>query len=277
MDRYNISRSLVGADLVNDTANALALRSDIHSAFDAGKFVITLKQDQWVSHFLTPTANLGPEYHNMIVEIPPSVHPAFLLSRLAWAIFPGIQNFLVRGEKRLVTLRQEIGRARDVKDLDGKELSVILGTESRGRSNSPTKRKRVEPITEVPADSSKKARLESPQPIKCLAFTHDPPATIPELCNADAAFTSSLDRSSEAPKLYTDDEISEQMHISALRQTGLKAQRLSNPPLCCDYTAAERANEAGMEGPRKFGGAHLCMMCLGADYRDEEDSDLIWS
>lgn len=102
MDRYNISRSLVGAGLVDDTANALALRSDIHLSFDVGTFVFTRKLDQWVSHFLTPTSDLGPEYHNTTVKIPYSVHPAFLLARLAWTIFPSIRNFLIRGEKRLV-------------------------------------------------------------------------------------------------------------------------------------------------------------------------------
>ncbi|KAL2357354.1 hypothetical protein BJ546DRAFT_802070, partial [Cryomyces antarcticus] len=45
MDTYNISGSLVGAGLVDDTANALTLRSDIHLSFDAGTFVFTRKLD----------------------------------------------------------------------------------------------------------------------------------------------------------------------------------------------------------------------------------------
>jgi hypothetical protein len=54
MNRYNTNQSLSGANLVDDMANALALRSDIHTTFDAGTFVFTRKQDSWVSHFLTP-------------------------------------------------------------------------------------------------------------------------------------------------------------------------------------------------------------------------------
>ncbi|KAJ9634508.1 hypothetical protein H2199_008965 [Coniosporium tulheliwenetii] len=278
MDRYNISGSLVGLGLVDDTANALALRSDIHLSFDAGRFVFTRKRDQWVSHFLTPTSNLGPEYHNTTVEIPSSVHPAFLLARLAWAIFPGIRNFLIRGEKRLVTLRQETGSAWDVKELDREHLCCVLGIQPRGRSNSPTKRQREADTTggatDASATASKRARLhlaESPQPAEPLARTHSPPATTPELCNADAGPTPSPSQPSEPPVLHTNGETDERRRIGALRQSALKAQRPINPGLlCCDYDAAEVANAAGLEGPRTFGGAHLCMECLGMEYRDEE-------
>lgn len=44
----------------------------------------------------------------------------------------------------------------------------------------------------------------------------------------------------------------------------------SNPDLyCCDYQAAKEAAAAGIEGPKEFGGLHLCWECLGVEYRDE--------
>lgn len=278
MDRYNLNKTLTILSLTDDTANAFALRSDIHDAFDNGTFVFTRKRAAWVPHFLIPTSNLGAEHHNTTVEIPPSVHPAFLLARLAWSIFPGIQNFLTRGENRLVILRQKTGRARDVKELDEENLSLVLGIKPRGRSNSPTKRKRDDDTTGgIPGDSAtalKRARLnlaESPQPSAPLAPTmYSPPATTPELCSADAAPTSIFSQPWVPPTLDTDNEADERMRISRLRLRALKVQRPTNPDLlCCDYNKAEAADAAGLQGPRRFGGAHLCLECLGLENRDD--------
>jgi len=281
MDRYNISRSLVGAGLVDDTANALALRSDIHSSFDAGMFVFARKLDQWVSHFLAPTSNLGPEHHNTTVEIPPTVHPAFILARFAWAVFPGIRNFLIRGEKRLVTLRQGVGEARDIKELERDDLCRVLRIAPRGRSNSPNKRQREEDGTRGAANTAvtaKRARLDLAESAQSIRRHDSPPATTPGLCGAEIASTPSLTQPSgsfDSPTLDAEHEAAERRRIAALRQAALKAQRPSDPELvCCDYDAAERANAAECEGPRQFGGAHLCLECLGAEYRDEELDDI---
>jgi hypothetical protein len=235
-----------------------------------------------VSHFLTPTSDLGPEYHNTTVKIPYSVHPAFLLARLAWTIFPSIRNFLIRGEKRLVILRQQTGKSPDVKELNRENLCRVLGILPRERSNSQTKRQReddsIRGATDTSASASKRARLDlakSPKPAESLASMHSPSATTPELCIADAASTPSPPQPFEGPTLLTDGETNERRRIGALRQSALKAQRPMNAGLlCCDYDAAEVANAAGLEGPRTFGGAHLCMECLGAEYREEGDCDL---
>ncbi|KAJ9624506.1 hypothetical protein H2203_005241 [Taxawa tesnikishii (nom. ined.)] len=277
MDRYNISRSLVGPGLVDDTANALALRSDIHLSFDANTFIFTRKLDQWVSHFLTPTLNLGPEYHNTTVGIPNSVHPAFLLARLAWAIFPSIRNFLLRGEKRLVKLKQGAGDISGIRELQRDELCCVLGISPRGRSNSPKKRQRADDTggsAGYDANAAKRARLGIADSAQPTTSPGSPPATTPSLCSVDVAATSLPTQPYELVKYTTSDaeeEVTERRRFAALRQRALKAQRPSKPELyCCDYKAAEQAYAAGIEGPRKYGGAQLCMECLGAEHRDEE-------
>lgn len=279
MDRYNISRSLVGAGLVDDTANALTLRSDIHDSFDAGTFVFTRKWDRWVSHFLAPTSNLGPEHHNITVKIPPTVHPAFILARFAWAIFPGIRNFLIRGEKRLVTLRQGVGEAWDVRELERDGLCRVLGLPPRGRSISPKKRQREEDTTgnaSGAAATTKRTRLGIAESEQSIESPDSPLADTPGLCNTDTASTASEPLKPIDPStVEVNDEATERRRIASFCQAALKAQRPSEPELvCCDYTEAERANAAGLQGPRKFGGAHLCLECLGAEYRDEDLGDI---
>lgn len=149
MDRYNISRLLVGAALVDDTANALTLRADVHQIVDSATFVFTPKKSSWVAHFLVPTADLGPGYHNTIVDMPHGVHPAHILARLAWAVFPQVRNFLIRGKKRLVKIKQPSALG-DLAPQDGnvelnkEALYDILAIPPGALSSSPLKRGRVQ-------------------------------------------------------------------------------------------------------------------------------------
>jgi hypothetical protein len=123
MERYNTRQSLAGVALVDDPANAFTLRSDIHTAFDRKTFVFTRKRGAWISHFLDFTSHLGAGYHSVDVEIPAGVHQAILLARLAWAVFPMVSNFLMRGDKRLVKLRGPSPRAEDEKESRTQKLS----------------------------------------------------------------------------------------------------------------------------------------------------------
>lgn len=278
MDRYNISRSLVGAALVDDTANALTLRADVHQLFDSATFVFAPKQGAWVAHFLVPTADLGPEYHNTIVDIPRSVHPAHILARLAWAVFPQVRNFLIRGEKRLVSIKQPsalegMAPQNDTVELSKEALYDILAIPPAARSSSPKKRGRPQescdealpqaareskrPRLHQPEPASLLPSLSSPPPGKASPSTHEHTLATPELI---ASSTTSADGG----------ETTECARIAKLRKEGLRARRPSDPSLfCCDYAAAEAAQAAGRDGPKKFGGAHLCLQCLGMDVRDE--------
>jgi hypothetical protein len=58
----------------------------------------------------------------------------------------------------------------------------------------------------------------------------------------------------------------------ALRHEALIAQRKKNANLmCCDYDTAKKAIAAGLEGPKLFGGAHLCVRCLSVEYQNEDE------
>jgi hypothetical protein len=79
---------------------------------------------------------------------------------------------------------------------------------------------------------------------------------------------SSLDSVTTPP----DKDMEEAARIAKLRRHALLQQRPTNPEImCCDYTAAEKAAALGIEGKRAFGGAHLCLQCLGEEVRDEFD------
>ena len=52
----------------------------------------------------------------------------------------------------------------------------------------------------------------------------------------------------------------------------IKSRHPSNPDLyCCDYNQVEADIKDGFPGKEEFGGAYLCLECLGFEYRDEVD------
>jgi hypothetical protein len=91
MGQYNLNTNLSGDFVVDDISNAIALRLDIHKAFDDGKLVIVLKEGKWVVQFLGQTNTLSPDFHNTVVNLDQGISVAFLFARFAWSVFPGIQ------------------------------------------------------------------------------------------------------------------------------------------------------------------------------------------
>lgn len=59
MRHYNLNLDLYGDHVVDHVCNAVALRSDIHTAFDERKFVFVPKRFRWVVHFFSLTITLG--------------------------------------------------------------------------------------------------------------------------------------------------------------------------------------------------------------------------
>jgi HNH endonuclease len=255
MDRYNINQSLSGASSVDDLANAVALREDIHTAFDKGTFVFTRKRNAWVSHFLAPTRDLGPQYHNFVVEMPVVVSEAFILTKIARAVLLRLPNFLTRGEKRLVKLRKDCNNI-EIVELDGKALQRVFGLSDRGRSNSPRKRQRD---ADPPSDFVIGESLKRP----CLyASRHEEIPEIPALSASRSGSEGSDTQTSENTK-------TKDSHIEHLRKQALREQRgLHRSLACCDYDAAEVAVRDAWHGPKQFGGGHICLKCLGAEIQD---------
>ena len=244
MQRYNLSTRVEPA--IDDPANAISIRSDLHHAFDVQKkFVIAPKVSQWSVHFLEPTMDIGDLYHNCPLNLSASISPKFLLSRFAWAIFPELGLFLRTNSTKAikVPVMTEHGMAEEVKMMGKDELTKIFNsTNSKSRTPSPTKQqKRAAPEEDCDSDQASSSVHRGRK-------RHRPGS--PEAGD------------SQATTLKTEFE--------TLKERLLLAQRPKDAQLiCCDYNAAEEAARKGLEGPKEYGGAHLCMQCLGVEYRDE--------
>ncbi|KAL6717731.1 hypothetical protein ACLMJK_003816 [Lecanora helva] len=277
MGQYNIKRSL-GKLLLDDVSNAIALRSDLHTIFDQRKFLISRKKSQWAVHFLETTNELGGLYHNSSLQIAGSISPFFLFVRFAWAIFPFLREFLDAGVPRRLRLR-----VKDNPDLLLEETKVVgfeeLGkmvNEPKSRTSSPSKRQRPsnDDGDDVRNDNScfdgKKGCEKSPEDIseprgRKRHRTSSVEPTRPAKSREPA--TTTLGTSSPLPSLDPEMDL---MAIEKVKLQWLRAQRPSEPQvICCDYNEAERADRLGLPGPRKYGGAHLCLECLGAEYKEE--------
>ena len=295
MGRYNRNTLLSGNSVTDDVSNGVALRSDIHTLFDYCKFVIVPKESRWVAHFCDLTNTAGALYHNTPLEVASNVSPGLLLVRFAWTIFTFVKQFMECGADRYVRLRvMENGAFKEVfQTLKGGELK------ERGRSGSPKKRKlaTVENVLEQVLSVSKRQRRHSPSPLRSpdvfavpslsdaqpskpelTTSTQAPPdlstpvsilpSALVNVCHPTIDSAPTTDpRSSplpSAPSPPTPDP------SKVMRLEYMRSRRPSDPALyCCDYRAAEAAEEAGIEGPREFGGSHLCWSCLGVEYQDE--------
>lgn len=162
MRRYNDRCELSGDNLMDDSANALAMRPDIHQAFDACKFVIVPKNQRWVVHFLGKTNNLGSSFHNMPVSVLATAKPEFILARLAWAVFPLVKSFMELGPSRLVRVRVEAedGAQEVQRTITPVEFSKLESKRSRSRSHSPKKRKASLPVIPEDTSSAKSRQLD---------------------------------------------------------------------------------------------------------------------
>ncbi|RDW57457.1 hypothetical protein BP6252_13795 [Coleophoma cylindrospora] len=143
MSRYNLNPLLIATMPLEDTSNALLLRQDLHSHFDAHKFVFvpkkTSEETPLVTHLLIPSRELGLLYHNVRLKPIPDVDIAFLFTRFAWSIFTLVAGFLRNGVQRAV-----IGTTISVdgapRIFNAADCSALVSPKSRSRS--PAKRAR---------------------------------------------------------------------------------------------------------------------------------------
>lgn len=278
MRRYNARLDISGDFITDDIANALAMRADIHRAFDDCKFILTRKRGEWAIHFLEQTYDLGRMYHNQTVKLV-GVSPEFLLARFAWAIFPLVKAFVEQGPERVVKVREQHaeGIHEVVKTLDPAGFERMNAI-TRERSNSPKKRK----TTEAPLPLPETKRVCVSIHTTTIASRAPPPDSIlrteegqtPGLSFNDDDSTepndnleNSSDLRPEVAKqdLGTEDD-AETDRMTTLRMDGLRKQRPQDRSLiCCDYNMAEQANALRVPGRPEYGGGHLCEWCLGLE------------
>lgn len=278
MRRYNARLDISGDVLTDDMANALAMRADIHRAFDECKFVLVRKCGRWTVHFLEKTYDLGRMYHNRPAEVV-GVSPEFILTRFAWAIFPLVKAFMEQGPERAVKVREhcEDGFHEVAKTLDMAGFER-MNAATRGRSNSPKKRKAADGLPHTAEVKRFCASLQlatdgiqtsqSP-PDRQLEEGHTPDLSVDDGTSIgvhhtlEPSFGCSI--SAEGHDFGTEDD-AEIARISALRMNELRKRRPQDSSLiCCNYDVAEQANALGIPGRPEYGGGHLCEQCLGLE------------
>ena len=280
MGQYNQNTNLAGDFVVDDIGNAIALRSDVHRAFDDGNFVIVPKESRWVVHFLGQTNTLGRDFHNTVIELDQGISISFLFARFAWSIFPGIQQFLEAGLPRevLVRVTEDAEYKEVVKTCSGEELRTFP---TRRRSEIPKKRKAME------GESQQYSGL----PAKRIRLSNDPEGggsssdsradiTAHILLDIQAdrqanttAATSDISHSASHTSFPSERESPRITTIDKLEW--IRSRRPRNSELyCCNYGSAEAAAKAGLPGRPELGGRYLCFECLGFEYADRRIDEL---
>ncbi|KAA8914059.1 hypothetical protein FN846DRAFT_790004, partial [Sphaerosporella brunnea] len=78
-----------------DVRNVVSMRRDLRKSFDDCEFVFLPKGLDFYVHFLSPTLDFGPLFHNRAVSaLAEDVAPAFLYARFAWALFGRFWRFV---------------------------------------------------------------------------------------------------------------------------------------------------------------------------------------
>lgn len=143
MQLYNRNQMLQVPNQVDDIGNAVAMRADIHNAFDARIFVIVRKGGKWTNHFLSITNDLGALYHNAEITLDPGVAPAFILTRFAWALLPLISGSgFFDGEAKLVRIWNE-NKDKQLDKLFGVQDRERVFPQLKSKNQSPKKGKRT--------------------------------------------------------------------------------------------------------------------------------------
>jgi hypothetical protein len=149
---------------IDNVANILPLKPDIHDCFDNRWLIIVPKvgthpPSKYVSHILSAdAAELWPTYHNVIVQ---NLHPVsrpYLFARFAWAVIFQVKTFVTSGISRhVVRIRvttdtngeEKIERKKEF--LSGRELINSYGG---GGLKSATPKKRSSPTTSADDDGN---------------------------------------------------------------------------------------------------------------------------
>ncbi|KAG4427741.1 hypothetical protein IFR05_016779 [Cadophora sp. M221] len=139
---------------VDNPANALLLRADLHIAFDKPKFVFVPKPSidaeprQFAVHLVEPSRELESLYHNRALQ-GLGVSLELLFARFAWTIFPWLAGFLKGKIQRCLQLSTRIDDATD-DEIPPPFLASVEQCENflvkslKSRNSSPKKRGRAE-------------------------------------------------------------------------------------------------------------------------------------
>lgn len=184
MDRYTTELRRSGRTAIDNKANVMLLRADLHRAYDKMRFVHVPKRDaqgelRFVTHLIHHSIELGQLYHNTELHTL-GVAKEFLFTRLAYDVFPLLAGFLQQKAARYLleaSTDDPVWASPDQGYHHSEEWKPA--NQRSSRTPSPTKRSRVDAgIEETPSGGdayrspAKRARYEGPLDTHAL----DPPA-----------------------------------------------------------------------------------------------------
>ncbi|KAK5155706.1 hypothetical protein LTR04_005774, partial [Oleoguttula sp. CCFEE 6159] len=218
MHTYNENDQLLDRNVINDISNVVALRPDVHKAFDEKNFVVVPKLGKWVVHFTATTRHLGQLYHNTPLDLHETVSPSQVFTRFTWAIFPSVFKFLEGGVGREVLVRtcqngKHTWRTETVPPEDAAKRFGLPGSPKKRKLEWPTELQPGSDLSTPLPFTIKRARMSSPSPKLPSDFSP-----------SDFSFSDALSISSEKQShLHTPPETvknpSETLSIPAVRKS----------------------------------------------------------
>ncbi|KAA8912627.1 hypothetical protein FN846DRAFT_773144, partial [Sphaerosporella brunnea] len=108
MDLYWQSSEASATNPTADVRNQVSMRRDLRKSFEDSEFVFLPKGSDFRIHFLHPTFDFGPLFHNRAVSaLADDVAPAFLYARFALALFARFYRFVSHASIRRHTWNDE--------------------------------------------------------------------------------------------------------------------------------------------------------------------------
>ncbi|KAI9729814.1 MAG: hypothetical protein M1834_006562 [Cirrosporium novae-zelandiae] len=144
MWEYSPRADRMGAIAVDNPANALLLRQDLHNLFDDRHFTFVPKKGQLVIHCFIPSPEIHIPYHNFLLHPWAGVSVQYLFVRFAMTIFPYFSHFLERKQDTKLLIGNK------VEMMEASLVNLYLHKTSKNSSrNSPTKRQRPDTNLEL--------------------------------------------------------------------------------------------------------------------------------
>ena len=143
---------------IDDFANLLGLRADLHSIFDVRMFAIVPRNSLLATHVLSNgAADYWPTHHNVPVRHLNIQSTPYLFARFAWAVLLGVKPFICQGPPRSVIQLQIDDKdmpSYPVEMLNGGQLTSKYGGGGSKDATPLGKRSRSVQDSEVGSDGS---------------------------------------------------------------------------------------------------------------------------
>ncbi|KAF2623331.1 hypothetical protein BU25DRAFT_414346 [Macroventuria anomochaeta] len=176
MSRYNTGLTAT----LDDMANALLLRADLHIAFDTPRLAFVPKPAtngsmRLVAHVLGSSPEFELLYHNRELH-PTAVGVDMLYARFAWSILPLLRAFLESDTDRRLTLRASDAPLADARGFVAAADCERFSTATNGRRSQSPKKRKPERDDVFEAEETAEFRPGSSRKRRCTADAANTPS-----------------------------------------------------------------------------------------------------